>query len=58
MVLCKVLMENFGVTPSGFRFSLSDGLAYHYGVKKHYIQKGHTFDEDILVAARTISKRV
>ena len=36
---------------------LSDGLAYRYGVKKHYIQKGHNFDEDILAAARTISKR-
>ena len=58
MVLCKVLMENFGVDTVWLPgFSLSDGLAYHYGVKKHYIQKGHNFDEDILAAARTISKR-
>ena len=58
MVLCKVLMENFGVDTVWLPgFSLSDGLAYHYGVKKHYIQNGHNFDEDILAAARTISKR-
>ena len=32
MVLCKVLMENFGVDTVWLPgFSLSDGLAYHYG---------------------------
>ena len=58
MVICKVLMENFGVDTVWLPdFSMSDGMAYHYGVKNRYIQNGHNFEEDILAAAHTISKR-
>ena len=38
-------------------FSLADGLAYDYGEKKKYIRCVHSFEEDIIAAARNISKR-
>ena len=38
-------------------FNMGDGLAYEYGVKHGYIQNGHNFEEDIIAAARSISKR-
>lgn len=55
---CQALMENFGVDTVWLPgFSLSDGLAYGFGIRNHYIQSGHNFEEDIIAAARSISKR-
>lgn len=57
-IFCKALMENFGVDTVWLPgFSLSDGLAYDYGVKNRFIRNGHNFEEDIIAAARSISKR-
>ncbi len=57
-IFCKSLMENFGVDtvwlPS---YSMSDGMAYDYGVKNQYLRNAHNFEEDIIAAARSISKR-
>ena len=51
-------MENFGVDTVWLPgFNMGDGLAYEYGVKHGYIQNGHNFEEDIIAAARSISKR-
>lgn len=57
-IICGCLVENFGVDTLWMPgFSLSDGLAYDFGVKKKYIQASHNFEEDIIAAARSISKR-
>lgn len=57
-IFCKALMENFGVDTVWLPgCSMCDGLAYDYGVQKRYIQNGHKFEEDIIAAARSISKR-
>ncbi len=58
VVYCKTLMENFGVDTVWLPgYSMSDGLAYDFGVRKNYIENGHNFEEDIVAAARSISKR-
>lgn len=55
---CKCLIENFGVETVWLPgFSLNDGLAYDYAEKKRYIKCSHSFEEDIIAAARSISKR-
>ncbi len=57
-VFCKCMMEHFGVETVWLPgFSLADGLAYDYGEKKKYIRCVHSFEEDIIAAARNISKR-
>lgn len=58
VLFCQTLMENFGVDTVWLPgFNMGDGLAYEYGVKHGYIQNGHNFEEDIIAAARSISKR-
>lgn len=37
--------------------SLSDGIAYDYAQKMHYIKPEHQFEDDIIAAARIIAKR-
>lgn len=58
VLFCRILMDNFGVDTVWLPgFHVSDGIAYEYGVKHKYIQNGHQFEEDIIAAARSISKR-
>lgn len=57
-IFCRCLMENLGADTLWLPgFSLSDGLAYDYALKNNYIQSTHNFEEDIIAAARSISKR-
>ncbi len=57
-IYCRCLMENLGVETLWFPdYSLCDGMAYDYGVKNRYIKNSHNFEEDIIAAARSISKR-
>lgn len=57
-VYCKCMIENFGVETMWFPgFSLSDGIAYDYGEKHKLTKSSHNFEEDIVAAARSISKR-
>ena len=57
-IFCRCLMENFGAETLWMPdYSLCDGLAYDYGEKNHLLQSGHSFEEDIIAAARSISKR-
>lgn len=37
--------------------SVSDGMAYEYAEKNHIIKPAHDFDEDIISAAKQLSKR-
>ncbi|MCC8047108.1 MAG: exopolyphosphatase [Clostridiales bacterium] len=57
-VICRSLIENFDVDVVWMPgFSLNDGVAYDYGVRMGLLTRRHSFDEDILAAARSISKR-
>ncbi len=57
-VICRSLIESFDVDVVWMPgFSLNDGVAYDYGVRMGLITRRHSFDEDILAAARSISKR-
>ncbi|MDO4323348.1 MAG: exopolyphosphatase [Lachnospiraceae bacterium] len=57
-IYCRCLMENLGAETLWFPdYSLCDGMAYDYGVKNRYIKNSHNFEEDIIAAARSISKR-
>ncbi|MCD8022737.1 MAG: exopolyphosphatase, partial [Lachnospiraceae bacterium] len=57
-IICRSLIENFGVDVIWMpELSLNDGVAYDYGVRMGLIARRHSFDEDILAAARSISKR-
>ncbi|MCC8136564.1 MAG: exopolyphosphatase [Clostridiales bacterium] len=57
-VICRSLIENFDVDVVWMPgFSLNDGVAYDYGVRMGLLTRKHSFDEDILAAARSISKR-
>ncbi len=58
MIFCKSLIGNFGAETLWVPdYSLCDGLAYDYGVKNRYIPVSHNFEEDIIAAARSMSKR-
>lgn len=58
MIFCHCMMENFGSEILWLPgISISDGLAYDYGVKNHLISSCHSFEEDIIAAARSIAKR-
>ena len=58
MIFCRCMMENFGSETLWLPgISISDGLAYDYGVKNRLISSCHSFEEDIIAAARSISKR-
>ena len=37
--------------------TLTDGIAYEYAEKEHYIKPVHDFEQDIIVSAKNISKR-
>jgi exopolyphosphatase/guanosine-5'-triphosphate,3'-diphosphate pyrophosphatase len=57
-IYCSCMIETFGVETMWFPgFSLSDGIAYDYGEKKKLIKSSHSFEEDIIAAARSASKR-
>ena len=58
LLFCRNLMEFFGVDTVWFPgFSLNDGMAFDYAQKNREIRISHNFDEDIIAAARSISKR-
>lgn len=57
-IFCKSLIENFGAETLWLPdYSLCDGIAYDFGMKNHYISISHNFEEDIIAAARSMSKR-
>lgn len=57
-IFCRCLMENLGADTLWLPgFSLSDGIAYDYALEKQLIQSTHSFEEDIIAAARSMSKR-
>ncbi|MCD7715228.1 MAG: hypothetical protein LUI39_02090 [Lachnospiraceae bacterium] len=57
-VICRSLIESFDVDVVWMPgFSLNDGVAYDYGVRMGLLTRRHSFDEDILAATRSISKR-
>lgn len=57
-IFCRCLIRRLGVETLWLPgFSLSDGLAYDYAAKKGLIRASHSFEEDIIAAARSISKR-
>ncbi len=57
-IFCRCLMDNFGVDIVWLPdISINDGVAYDYGVRRNLIARHHSFDEDIIAAARNISKR-
>ncbi len=58
MMFCRCLMDNFGVDVVWLPdISINDGVAYDFGVRRNLIARRHSFDEDIVAAARNISKR-
>lgn len=57
-IFCKCMLENFGAETLWIPdYSLCDGLAYDYALKNQYVKSTHSFEEDILASARSISKR-
>lgn len=57
-IFCKCMMNDFGAETLWVPdYSLCDGLAYDYALKNQYIKSTHSFEEDILASARSISKR-
>ncbi|MCD8337275.1 MAG: exopolyphosphatase [Lachnospiraceae bacterium] len=57
-IICRSLIESFDVDVVWMPgFSLNDGVSYDYGVRMGLLTRRHSFDEDILAAARSISKR-
>lgn len=57
-VFCRCLMENLGADTLWLPgFSLSDGLAYDYALQNGFVRSTHSFEEDIIAAARSTSKR-
>ncbi len=57
-IFCNCLMDYFGVDVVWLPdVSINDGVAYNYGMRRNLLAKKHNFDEDILAAARNISKR-
>lgn len=58
VIFCRCMIENFGAETLWLPgSSISDGMAYDYGVKNNLIRSCHGFEEDIIAAARSISKR-
>lgn len=57
-IFCRCMMENFGAETLWLPgISICDGLAYDYGVKNRLLSSCHSFEEDIIAAARSMSKR-
>lgn len=57
-IYCKVLMDQFNTETLWLPdYNLCDGIAYDYAMRKHIILNTHDFSEDIIAAARVISKR-
>lgn len=57
-IFCRCMIENFGAETLWIpEYSLCDGLAYDFAVKNGYIKSCHSFEEDIIAASRSISKR-
>ncbi len=57
-VICSCLMDNFGVDVVWLpEISINDGVALDYGVRRGYLARRHSFDEDTIAAARNIAKR-
>ncbi len=58
VIFCRCMIENFGSETLWLPgSSIADGMAYDYGVKNKLIRSCHGFEEDIIAAARSISKR-
>lgn len=58
MVICKYFIDIFNAEALWVPgVSLLDGMAYDYAQKQKYVNSVHNFENDILVAARNISKR-
>ncbi len=58
MIFCRCLMDYFGVDIVWLPdISINDGVAYDFGVRRDIVARRHSFDEDIIAAARSISKR-
>ena len=57
-IVCRCLLDNFGAQTLWLpQYSICDGMAYDFGTKNHLITGYHNFEEDIIAAARSISKR-
>ncbi len=57
-IICKCLGEQLEADTLWLPLmSLNDGMAYDYGEKNKLIPRAHDFEEDIIIAARNISKR-
>lgn len=57
-IFCRCLLEKTGAEVIWLPdISLNDGLCYDYAVAKKMIRSSHSFDEDIIAAARGIAKR-
>ncbi len=57
-IFIKCMMADFGSETLWLpAYSLCDGLAYDYALKNGFVRSTHSFEEDILAASRSISKR-
>lgn len=57
-IFIKCMLADFGAEMLWLpNYSLCDGLAYDYALKNGYVRSTHSFEEDILAASRSISKR-
>ncbi len=57
-IYCRCMIDSFGVETVWLPdYSLSEGAAYDYAEKNQYIQCNHSFEEDMIASARSISKR-
>lgn len=50
----KIMQSTSLYTPG---VTLTDGIAYEYAEKQHYIKSEHNFEQDIIASAKNISKR-
>lgn len=58
VVICRRFMDEFGAdTIWAPGTQLTDGIAYDYAERMKLIKSTHNFDNDIVMAARTIGKR-
>lgn len=57
-IFCRCLLDKLGAETVWLPvMSMSDGICYDYAVTNKFIRSNHSFDEDILAAARNIAKR-
>lgn len=57
-VFCRCLLEKLGAETIWMpAMNLTDGISFDYAEKNKFIKFTHSFDEDIIAAARSIAKR-